>query len=201
MKRILVAMTLMGALLVVAAGVAWALTVNCQVGVPCVGTDDPDKLIGTNKPDEMNAMQDDDLLLGRRGGDLMFGDDPDPPAGTFTDGDDELFGNIGEDDMTGFGGSDLYWGGARADSIDAREFSNNPGEDTVIAGGGQDFISARDEVPGPYKDTINCGDNVDTVFFDEGIDVVADNCENQNPVVLTAEAAQAQEELASLPGR
>ena len=32
MKRILVAMTLMGAALVVASGVAWALTVNCQVG-------------------------------------------------------------------------------------------------------------------------------------------------------------------------
>jgi hypothetical protein len=197
MKRILVAMTLMGALLMVASGVAWALTVNCQVGVPCVGTDDPDELIGTKKPDEMNAKQDDDLLLGRRGGDIMYGDAVDPPAGTFTDGDDELFGNIGEDDMTGFGGSDLFWGGARADSIDAREFSSNPGEDTVMTEGGQDFVSAVDGV----KDTINCGDNVDTVSFDEGIDVVADNCENQNPVVLTAEAAQAQEELPSLPGR
>ena len=48
MKRILVPMTLMGALLVVASGVAWAVTVNCQVGVPCVGTNDPDRLNGTN---------------------------------------------------------------------------------------------------------------------------------------------------------
>ena len=50
-------------------------------------------------------------------------------------------------------------------------------------------------------DPIGCGDGEDTVFFDEGIDVVARNCEHQNPTTLTAEAAQAQEELASLPGR
>jgi hypothetical protein len=89
MKRILVAMTLMGATLVVASGVAWALTVNCQVGVPCVGTNDPDELIGTNQPDDMNAKQDDDLLRGRGGGDVMEGDDPNA-AVTSTDGDDEL---------------------------------------------------------------------------------------------------------------
>ena len=35
MKRIMVAMTLMGAALVMTAGVAWAATVNCKVGVFC----------------------------------------------------------------------------------------------------------------------------------------------------------------------
>ena len=49
MKRIMVAMTLMGAALVLAAGVAWATTVNCKVGVDCEGTDQQDELIGTNK--------------------------------------------------------------------------------------------------------------------------------------------------------
>jgi hypothetical protein len=34
-----------------------------------------------------------------------------------------------------------------------------------------------------------------------GIDVVANNCENQNPTILTAGDAQAQQELESLPGR
>jgi hypothetical protein len=78
MKRIMVAMTLMGAALVVATGVAGAATVNCKVGVDCEGTDQPDELIGTNKADFMNAKQDDDLLVGFRGADEMQGDNPQP---------------------------------------------------------------------------------------------------------------------------
>jgi hypothetical protein len=196
MKRILVAMALMAASLVVTTGVAWALTVNCQAGVPCEGTDEPDELIGTNKADFMDAKQDDDLLLGRSGADDMFGDDL-SPEDTRTDGDDELFGNDGKDAMAGFGGSDLLQGGGNADSIDATENSENRGKDTVRGDGGRDFIQATDGV----KDTIACGADEDTVLFDEGRDVVADDCENQNPPNLTDQAAQAQEELASLPGR
>ena len=101
-KRIMVAMGLMAALLMVAAGVAWAVTVNCQVGEPCVGTDDPDRLNGTNKPDDMLARQDDDLLRGLSGADLMLGDHP-PVQDTTTDGADELFGNNGEDTLAGLG--------------------------------------------------------------------------------------------------
>ena len=189
MKRILVPMTLMGALLVVASGVAWAVTVNCQVGVPCVGTNDPDRLNGTNKPDDMHARQDDDLLRGRSGGDLMLGDRPNVQD-TTTDGDDELFGNNGEDSLGGLGGSDLLRGGGMADRIEARESSENPGEDTVGGGGGKDVIFAHDN----EFDTINCGANVDTVTFDEGLDEVAANCEKRKPRTLTDQDAQAQEE-------
>jgi hypothetical protein len=177
MKRIMVAVTLMGAALVVASGMAWAATVNCQVEVFCEGTDEPDELIGTNKADFMNAKQDDDRLLGRKGGDKIFGDELDPPDQT-TDGDDELFGYRGEDEIVGFGGSDLLRGGGGADTIDAREDSDNPGEDTVRGSRGQDFIRAVDG----FKDTIFCGrGDQDEVFFDRGLDVVADNCELQNP--------------------
>jgi Ca2+-binding RTX toxin-like protein len=187
-KRIMVAMGLMAALLVVAAGVAWAATVNCQVGEPCVGTNDPDRLNGTNKPDDMFARQDDDLLRGRSGGGLMLGDRPNVQD-TTTDGDDELFGNNGEDSLGGLGGSDLLRGGGMADRIEARESSENPGEDTV-GGGGKDVIFAHDN----EFDTINCGANVDTVTFDEGLDEVAANCEQRKPRTLTDQAAQAQEE-------
>jgi RTX calcium-binding nonapeptide repeat (4 copies) len=177
MKRIMVAMTLMGAALVVAAGVAWAATVNCQVGVFCEGTDQQDELIGTNQPDEMNAKQDDDRLLGRRRGDEMLGDDLEPPD-TFTDGDDELFGYRGRDTLRGFGGSDVLRGGRGDDFIDATEESDNPGQDTVRGSRGQDFIGAVDG----FKDTIYCGrGDKDEVFFDKRLDVVADNCELQKP--------------------
>jgi hypothetical protein len=81
-RRIMVAMGLMGAALILAAEVAWAATVNCQVGEPCVGTDRPDRLNGTNKPDDMHARQDDDLLRGRSGADLMLGDRPNVQVGS-----------------------------------------------------------------------------------------------------------------------
>jgi hypothetical protein len=189
-KRIMVAMGLMAALLVVAAGVAWAATVNCKVGEPCVGTDDPDRLNGTNKPDDMHARQDDDLLRGLSGADILFGDRPNVQD-TTTDGDDELFGNDGEDTLSGLGGSDLLRGGGQADRIEAREASENPGEDTVGGGGGKDVILAHDN----EFDTINCGANVDEVIFDKGLDRVAANCENRKPRTLTDQAAQAQEEV------
>jgi hypothetical protein len=188
-KRIMVAMGLMGAALILAAGVAWAATVNCQVGVPCVGTDDPDRLNGTNKPDDMHARQDGDLLRGLSGADLMLGDRPNVQD-TTTDGDDELFGNNGEDTLGSLGGSDLLRGGGSADRIEAREASENPGEDTVGGGGGKDVIFAHDN----EFDTINCGRNVDEVIFDKGLDEVAANCENRKPRTLTDQDAQAQED-------
>jgi hypothetical protein len=179
MKRILVAMTLMGAALVMAAGVGWAATVNCQIGVDCEGTEEPDHLIGTNKADFMNAKQDHDLLVGFRRADEMVGDNPQRGgADTLTDGDDELIGYRGPDTLIGFGGSDFLRGGRGDDLIEATEQSDNPGEDTVRGSRGQDFILAEDG----FKDTIFCGRGVkEEVFFDEGLDVVADNCELQNP--------------------
>jgi RTX calcium-binding nonapeptide repeat (4 copies) len=189
-KRIMVAMGLMAALLVVAAGVAWAASVNCQVGEPCVGTDEPDRLNGTNKPDDMHARQDGDLLRGLSGADLMLGDRPNV-QNTTTDGADELFGNDGEDLLAGLGGTDVLRGGGQADRIEAREASENPGEDTVGGGGGKDVIFAHDN----EFDTINCGANVDEVIFDKGLDRVAANCENRKPRTLTDQDAQAQEDL------
>jgi len=185
----MVAIGLMEAALILAAGVAWAATVNCQVGEPCVGTDDPDRLNGTNKPDDMHARQVDDLLRGLSGADLMLGDRPNV-QNTTTDGDDELFGNNGEDTLACLGGSDLLRGGGQADRIEAREASENPGEDTVGSGGGKDRIFAHDN----EFDTINCGANVDEVIFDKGLDEVAANCEKRKPRTLTDQDAQAQED-------
>ena len=179
MKRIMVAMTLMGAALLLVAGVAWAATVNCQVGVFCKGTDEPDELIGTNNRDVMGGLQDDDRLVGFMRADEMYGDNPEAGRDdTTTDGDDELIGYRGDDTLLGFGGSDYLRGGRGDDHIDATEESDNPGEDTVRGSRGQDFIGAVDG----FKDIIFCGrGDEDEVFFDEGLDVVADNCELQKP--------------------
>jgi hypothetical protein len=178
MKRIMVALALMGAVLVLAAGVAWAATVDCRVGVVCEGTDEPDELIGTNDRDEMSGLQDDDLLVGFMKADEMYGDDPEAGVNdSSTDGDDELIGYRGHDTLSGFGGSDYLRGGRGDDLMDATEESENPGEDTVRGSRGQDSIDAEDG----FKDTIFCGRGEDEVFFDKGLDIVADNCELRNP--------------------
>jgi serralysin len=196
MRRIMVAVTLVGAALVLAAGVAFAATVECEPRVFCEGTNQPDKLIGTDRPDEMDARQDDDRLLGFRGGDIMFGDDRNlPVTQTRTDGDDELFAVGGEDVLFGFGGSDLLRGGGQADFIiadDSRAQTFNPGEDTVRGDSGADEIFAQDG----YRDTIYCGAGKDTVFFDRRLDEVAGNCETRNPPATAAEAKA--QSLASL---
>lgn len=182
-----------GALLVaLVAGVAYAATVDCRASTPCLGTAGPDKLVGTPKRDEMSGLADADRLLGYRGADTIYGDniasDPDSD-GTSADGDDELFANNGEDVLYGFGGSDTLRGGGRIDFIVAEELSLNPGVDTVRGDGGRDQIFALDG----YQDVIDCGDNEDTVFFDVGRDLVADNCEVRNPGGARAAAK-------SLPG-
>jgi Ca2+-binding RTX toxin-like protein len=66
------------------------------------------------------------------------------------------------------------FGGGGADFIRA----DDGGSDAVSAGSGDDVIEAHDDAG---KDTIDCGDGTDTVDFDAGVDVVADNCENQDP--------------------
>jgi Ca2+-binding RTX toxin-like protein len=100
-----------------------------------------------------------------------------PGDDTPTDGDDELIGYRGPDTLLGFGGSDTLRGGRGDDLIEATEESDNPGKDTVRGSRGQDFILAVDG----FKDTIYCGrGDGDEVFFDEGLDVIADNCELQN---------------------
>jgi Ca2+-binding RTX toxin-like protein len=88
MKRRIALFVFAGALaLLVAVGVAFAATVNCQGGlVVCVGTDGPDKLLGTDGSDEMNGLQGDDVLRGLSGRDKLIGDRQehpyDPPTGT-----------------------------------------------------------------------------------------------------------------------
>ena len=104
MKRRVALFVLAGAVaLVVAAGVAFAATVDCQVGVVvCLGTDGPDTLLGTDTSDEMEGRKGNDVLRGFEGRDKLIGDTiggstVDPP-----DGNDQLYGNRR---------ADFLWGG------------------------------------------------------------------------------------------
>ena len=149
--------------------------------------------------DYVDARGGSDVIRGGAGDDQrsmmspagLYGDSPSLKADSAKDGDDRLYGQSGSDSLFGMGGSDLLVGGDGVeDHINATEhryngfdgpgpppaLSKNPGEDTVRGGAGTDHIYAEDG----YIDTIDCGDGVDAVWSDEGLDKVADNCEQKN---------------------
>ena len=168
-------LAIMGLALVVVAGVALADTVDCFPGRACVGTDGPDLLDGTSSDDDMDARQGNDVMYGHENFDFMSGDSYDA-RDTSTDGNDRMGGGQNPDYMVGYGGNDRLFGRSGNDYIYAEESSENEGEDVVEGNEGNDRILARDGV----KDTIRCGTGrYDTVFFDEGIDIVASSCERK----------------------
>src|SRR5829696_6065154 len=60
--------------LVLAAGVAWAATVQCQMGAErCLGTSDADTITGTSGVDYIRALGGNDLARGMGAGDVVQG--------------------------------------------------------------------------------------------------------------------------------
>jgi Ca2+-binding RTX toxin-like protein len=178
--------------LMLAAGVAWAATVQCQVGAEmCVGTKNPDTITGTSGQDYIRALAgadlarglgEDDSIVGGRGSDtvkggngpdeLLWGGEAGPTLdGPFTDAsDDYTYGGAGNDH--------LFGGFAEA------------GVDRVYGEDGGDYIETYQrgrlaELPGVVvtKEIVNCGAGQDTVAFDKDKDEVAQNCEVRYPVL------------------
>jgi Ca2+-binding RTX toxin-like protein len=130
----------------------------------------------------MDARQGNDEMYGHEGYDFMSGDAYDA-RDTSTDGNDRIAAGQNYDELYGYGGNDRFLGRSEGDFIFAEESSENEGEDIVQGNEGNDYILARDGV----KDTINCGPGkYDTVFFDKGIDTVADSCERKRGGVFSA---------------
>ena len=171
--------------LMLAAGVAWAATVQCQVGEEvCLGTSEADTITGTSGYDYIRALGGADLAKG-------------------LGGNDAVHGGRGKDTVKGGGGPDQsIWGGQANPFNDASDdyAYGGAGKDTVIGGyaqGGVDHVYGEDgddtiqtnqrggavEMYGVEitKEIINCGAGYDTVYFDDGLDEVAQNCEDLNP--------------------
>jgi Ca2+-binding RTX toxin-like protein len=93
-------MTLVSIVMLLAAGVTWAATVDCVGGeFSCVGTKNDDTLNGSDERDEMYGSSGDDLLLGNGG-------------------DNELLGYRGKDTIRGGEGEDtVYYQDQGADKI------------------------------------------------------------------------------------
>ena len=193
MKRtVMVLVGAMAAALVMASGVAWAATVQCQSRVfqeVCLGTPNADALTGTSERDFIRALAGADLvrgmggtdgIMGGRGQDtVQGGTDPDPflwggeagpqGKGPFTDAsDDHVYGGAGGDRVLGGfaqGGTDRIYGEDGDDYMETYQRGRAAQLGVKIT-----------------KEIVNCGAGFDTVVFDKDIDEVAPNCEARHPV-------------------
>jgi Ca2+-binding RTX toxin-like protein len=132
-----------------------------------VGGTVDDVLHGNSLANTLHGQGGDDEMYGEGDADTMYG----------RDGNDEMFGGPGFDVV--YGDHPDFPAETGDDTIDvANVDANDNANDIVEAGGGNDTVIALDG----KADTISCGDGTgDTVSFDETIDIVSDDCEQQNP--------------------
>ncbi len=171
MRRVILLLTAMAATLVVASGVALAVT---KIGGPgpdtLRGTHGDDRLVGLGGNDKLFAQRGDDILLGGPGKDVLtaetdrgrsFGGDKNMDGGP---ANDFVFGGKGSDNIVGGGGNDYL--------IDGYEL--NPNKDALSAGEGNDVLWVWNRPAG--EDVVSCGRGFDRVFADRD-DTLAPDCE------------------------
>ena len=173
MRRTILLVATMALALVMASGVALAVTYK-------IGTNGPDTLRGTNGADTLIGKGGNDILLALAGNDRLLGGDgkdfllggsvAEPLGGNKTlrggDGNDALLGGLDSDTMVGGDGNDFMFGG----DFDQAPFA----KDTFYGGDGNDVIDVINTPAG--KDLVTCGGGFDRVLADRA-DVVAPNCE------------------------
>ena len=171
MRRVALVLAAMALALLLASGVALAVTK--------IGTDGPDTLRGTNGDDNLIGKGGDDVLLPLNGRDTLLGGSGKDcllcltRQGGYVAGDKNLLGGPGNDVIwTGKGSDDVVGAEGNDLLIDAfvREFSKDdfsggPGNDVI------DVIHLRSA-----RDRVVCGGGFDRVAADSK-DVVAPDCE------------------------
>jgi hypothetical protein len=110
-----------------------------------------------DRPNEYAGRDDDDLLDGGPGADVLWG----------RRGHDVLLGGPGNDRLRGDRGTDRLLGGPGDDFLDGGRYY-----DRLDGGPGDDAFSARDG----FRDTIRCGPGYDRVSADRA-DTVDRDCE------------------------
>ena len=120
MRRAILLLTVMVAIMVIACGVAVAAVITCPTGAngQCVGTDNNDTLNGTSDPDDMRGLKGQDTLKAGADFDTLSGGR----------GNDELRGEADADTLSGDLGNDTMNGG---DGDDAYGFANGWGKDRI----------------------------------------------------------------------
>src|SRR5215210_2423790 len=188
MRKTILLMATMALTLLVASGVALAVTK--------IGTDGPDTLRGTNGADNLlgRGGNDDlfglggrDNLLGEEGKDWVLGGNERRPLGGDKNlvggpGNDGVFGGNGADNLVGSSGNDFANGGSGPDKILGGD-GNDYLLDGEFEGGATDVLTGGDgnDVIDPFnkpakRDVVTCGGGFDRVIADRA-DAVAPDCE------------------------
>ena len=133
MRRAILLLTVTAATLLVAGGVALAVT---KVGGPgddvLYGTDNTDRIDGQAGDDVIYGLGGNDRSPGFRGRPYLVGDD----------GDDTIYGGTGQDEVSGNLGADVLYAGQGLDLM-----TGGPGADVLYGDGGSDLL-----VDGPRGD-------------------------------------------------
>jgi len=173
MRRVVLAMAAMALALLLASGVAWAVT---KVGGP-----GPDNLTGTNGADNLLGMGGDDMIFGLRGRDNLLGGSGDDtiiggkrPATPLGGGSKNVYGGSGNDFVGGGNGPDNVIGGDGIDYVADGDVVKDTSGDNVSAGAGNDGVQVVNVTP--TKDRVSCGGGFDRVAADRK-DVIAPDCE------------------------
>src|SRR5918994_5085834 len=194
MRRTTVLLTTMALTLLVASGVALAVTKIGPDGPDTLmGTNGDDNLIGKGGNDDLYALNGRDTLVGGPGKDIVA----DAPRGVWRRGDKNLQGGPGNDLVFGARGSDNVLGDAGNDFlIDGPTHESSL--DKVSGGDGNDVLLV-DNAPAA-KDIATCGGGFDRVLADSK-DLVASDCERVRIVHGSREEVKQQEEefFASIP--
>jgi Ca2+-binding RTX toxin-like protein len=131
--------------------------------------------------DVFNGGADTDYIEGGLGGDILRGQDGDEcfqqeGIANFQmfgdEGNDDLFGNAGEDCMAGEEGTDEHYGGADNDAIDS-------------VGGDLDPLTGD---PLGTQDLVDCGGGFDHALVNRDEDIVRGNCEDVFDISATITA-------------
>lgn len=139
-KLAILSVLIAGILLLIASGVALAVTKKCSGG-ECRGTTAGDVLYGTPVVDKIFGGKGDDTIYGGAAGDeLRGGSGIDTLRGNA--GNDLIYGGSGNDKISGKGGNDRLYGGYGNDnihgSLDGQRdlFFCGPGLDQAVVGPG-----------------------------------------------------------------
>jgi Ca2+-binding RTX toxin-like protein len=173
MRRTTVLLTTMALTLLVASGVALAVTKIGTDGPDTLrGTNGDDNLIGKGGNDDLYALNGRDTLVGGPGKDVVA----DAPRGVWRRGDKILLGGPGNDIVFGARGSDKVVGEEGNDlQIDGPP--RDVALDIVSGGAGTDVIPVASlRLEATAKDIVTCGSGFDRVHADTK-DVVAPDCE------------------------
>jgi Ca2+-binding RTX toxin-like protein len=173
MRRTILMVTTVALTLLVASGVALAVTK--------IGTDGPDTLRGTNADDHLLGLGGNDELFAFRGDDSLLGG-PDKDLlwartnnGNSYGGHKTMFGGSGNDFVYGGKGSDDIVGGGGKDYLFEGAEPGAAKPDNISAGDGTDAVWVLNWSP-RGKDILSCGSGFDRVLADR-TDVIAADCE------------------------